>query len=135
MVTRAHDIELSIGNKGTKDFLVFEVTKEKKEANNVKKMVKSVVKKFMVINTTLMKFFKRKAVRAKKKDDGGERRRLTLKERQEKVYPFSDSNIANILQQLVEKQLIQLLNRPGKVDSNYCMYHRCSNLCPKTSRL
>ncbi|TYK09751.1 ty3-gypsy retrotransposon protein [Cucumis melo var. makuwa] len=128
--TRAHDMELSIASRGTKDFPVPEVRKDKKETKSVEKVVKSTVKVSMVVNTTLLKFSKRKEGRAEKNDDGSERRRLTLKEREEKVYPFSDLDIADMLKQLLEKQLIQLpeCKRPeqaGKVDDpNYCKYHR-----------
>ncbi|KAA0062536.1 ty3-gypsy retrotransposon protein [Cucumis melo var. makuwa] len=123
-------MELSIASRGTKDFPVPEVRKDKKETKSAEKVVKSSVKESMVVNTTPLKFSKRKEGRAEKKDDGSERRRLTLKERQEKVYPFPDSDIADMLEQLLEKQLIQLpeCKRPeqaGKVDDpNYCKYHR-----------
>ncbi|KAA0052091.1 retrotransposon gag protein [Cucumis melo var. makuwa] len=46
------------------------------------------------------------------------------------VYPFPDSNVADMLEQLIEKQLIQLpeckrSEQAGKVDDpNYCKYHR-----------
>ncbi|KAA0059902.1 retrotransposon gag protein [Cucumis melo var. makuwa] len=115
--------------RGTKDFSVLEVRKDKKETKSVEKVVKSYVKESMVVNTTPLKFSKRKEGRAETKDDGSERRRLTLKERQEKVYPFPDLDIADMLEQLLEKQLIQLpkCKRPeqaGKVDDpNYCKYH------------
>ncbi|KAA0051584.1 retrotransposon gag protein [Cucumis melo var. makuwa] len=102
LATRAHDMELSIASRGTKDFPVPEVRKDKKEAKSAEKVVKSSVKESMVVNTTPLKFSKRKEGRAEKKDDGSERRRLTLKERQEK--------------------------RPEQAekvdDPNYCKYHR-----------
>ncbi|KAA0033246.1 ty3-gypsy retrotransposon protein [Cucumis melo var. makuwa] len=129
LATRAHDMKLSIASRGTKDFPVPEVRKDK-EAKSAEKVVKSSMKESMVVNTSPLKFSKRKEGRAEKKDDGSERRRLTLKERQEKVYPFPDSDIADMLEQLLEKQLIQLpkCKRPeqaGKVDDpNYCKYHQ-----------
>ncbi|KAA0038071.1 ty3-gypsy retrotransposon protein [Cucumis melo var. makuwa] len=104
--------------------------KDKKETKGAEKIVKSTVKEFMVVNTTPLKFSKRKKGRAGNKDDGSERRRLTLKERQEKVYPFSDSDIADMVEHLLEKQLIQLseckrLKQAGKVDNpNCCKYHQ-----------
>ncbi|KAA0032587.1 ty3-gypsy retrotransposon protein [Cucumis melo var. makuwa] len=130
LATRAHDMELSIASRGTKNFPVPEVRKDKKETKSAEKVVKSSVKESMVVNTTPLKFSKRKEGRAEKKDDGSERRRLTLKERQKKVYPFPYSDIADMLEQLLEKQLIQLpeCKRPeqaGKVDDpNYCKYHQ-----------
>ncbi|KAA0039522.1 ty3-gypsy retrotransposon protein [Cucumis melo var. makuwa] len=86
--------------RGAKDFPVPEVRKDKKETKDTEKIVKSTVKE------------------------------STIKEIQEKVHPFPDSNIADMLEQLLEKQLIQMLEcrRPeqvGKVDDpNYCKYHR-----------
>ncbi|KAA0051503.1 retrotransposon gag protein [Cucumis melo var. makuwa] len=130
LATRAHDMELSIASRGTKDFSVPEIRKDKKETKIAEKVVKSTVKESMVVNTIPLRFSKRKEGRAEKKDDGSERRRLTLKERQEKVYPFSDSDITDMLERPLEKQLIQLpeCKRPeqaGQVDDpNYCKYHR-----------
>ena len=55
---------------------------------------------------------------------------MTLKERQKKVYQFPDSNIVDMLEQLLEKQLIQLLKckqheQAGMMDDpNYCKYHQ-----------
>ncbi|KAA0065384.1 ty3-gypsy retrotransposon protein [Cucumis melo var. makuwa] len=141
LAAHAHDMELSIASRGTKDFPVPEVRKDKKETKSAEKVVKSTVKESMVVNTTPLKFSKRKEGRAEKKDDGSERQRLTLKERQEKVYPFSDSDIVDMLEQLLEKQLIQLseCKRPeqaGKVDDpNYCKYHRVISHPALSSRL
>ena len=72
---------------------------------------------------------KRKETKFERKLDGDKKQRPTLKEMQEKVYPFSDSNVANMLEQLLENQLIQLPKckqpeQAGKVDDpNYCKYH------------
>ncbi|KAA0054170.1 ty3-gypsy retrotransposon protein [Cucumis melo var. makuwa] len=129
LATHTHDMELSIASRGTNDFRVPEVRKDKKETKSAKKVVKSTAKESMVVNTTPLKFSKRKEGRAKKKDDGSERQRLTLKERQEKVYPFPDSDIADMLEKLLEKQLIQQpkCKRPEQAekvdDPNYCKYH------------
>ncbi|KAA0049816.1 retrotransposon protein putative ty3-gypsy sub-class [Cucumis melo var. makuwa] len=69
LATRAHDMMLSITNRGAKDFPIPEVRKDKKEMKGAQKIVKSNVKESMVVNTTLLKFSKRKEVSAKKKDD------------------------------------------------------------------
>ena len=59
-----------------------------------------------------------------------ERKSDALKERQENFYPFPDSDVADMLEQLLEKQLIQLpeCKRPKQAekvdDPNYCKYHR-----------
>ncbi|TYK02858.1 ty3-gypsy retrotransposon protein [Cucumis melo var. makuwa] len=108
LATRAHDMELSIANRGTKDFPVPELRKDKKEIKSAEKVVKSTVKESMV----------------------------------EEVYPFSDLDIADMLEQLLEKQLIQLseCKRPEQAekvdDPNYCKYHRViSHLVEKCSVL
>jgi hypothetical protein len=52
-----------------------------------------------------------------------------LKEWQEKVYPFPNSNISRMLDDLLEANLIELLEvkRPEKTNQvdnpNYCKYH------------
>ena len=57
-------------------------------------------------------------------------RRLTFKEQEQKVYPFLDEDVPNILEQLLQMKLIELLECKwledmGKVDDpNYCKYHR-----------
>ncbi|KAA0032348.1 ty3-gypsy retrotransposon protein [Cucumis melo var. makuwa] len=123
-------MELSIASRGAKDFPIPEVRKDRKETKGAKKIVKSIVKKSMVVSMSPLKFSKRKEVKVEKKDDGSERRRLTLKEIQEKVYPFPDSYTADMLELLLEKQLIQLskCKRPKQAekvdDPNYCMYHQ-----------
>ena len=55
---------------------------------------------------------------------------LAFKEREQKVYPFPDEDVPNILEQLLQMKLIELseCKQPegmGKVDDlNYCKYHR-----------
>ena len=57
-------------------------------------------------------------------------RRSSLKEWEQKVYPFLDADMPEMLEQLLKFQLIELpeCKRPeeiGKVDDpNYCKYHR-----------
>ena len=43
----AHDMELSIASRGTEDFSISEVRKDKKEIKGAEKIVKSTVKEFM----------------------------------------------------------------------------------------
>ena len=56
--------------------------------------------------------------------------KVYLKERQEKIYPFLDSDVSSILDELLKSKLIQLSEskRPKKAnrvnDPNYCKYHR-----------
>ncbi|MCQ7416412.1 retrotransposon gag domain-containing protein, partial [Salmonella enterica] len=131
LATRAHDMELSIASRGGKDPVVPDMRKEKKEVKGTEKVTKSATKESMVVNTTPVKLStKGKENKTNKRVETGERRRLTLKERQEKVYPFPDSDVPDMLEQLLEKQLIELpeCKRPeelGKVnDPKFCKYHR-----------
>ncbi|KAA0050735.1 retrotransposon gag protein [Cucumis melo var. makuwa] len=131
LATRAHDMELSIANRGAKDFLVQRIGSDKNEINDTKKIANNVLNESMLVQETpLESFSKRKETKHKRNHDGDEKRRPTLREKQKKVYPFPDSDVADMLEQLIEKQLIQLpeckrLEKPGKVDdSNYCKYYR-----------
>ncbi|TYK20938.1 retrotransposon gag protein [Cucumis melo var. makuwa] len=132
LATRAHDMELSIVNRGAKDFLVQRTRSDKNEINDTKKIANNVLNESMLVQDTPLKSFsKRKETKHKRNHDGDEKPCPTLRERQKKkVYPFPDSDVADMLEQLIEKQLIQLpeCKRPeqaGKVDDpNYCKYHR-----------
>ncbi|KAA0056397.1 retrotransposon gag protein [Cucumis melo var. makuwa] len=66
LANRVHDMELSIASRGTKDFPVPEVRKDK-ETKNFEKVVMSSVKESIVVNTTPLKFSKRKEGRADKR--------------------------------------------------------------------
>ncbi|KAA0055462.1 retrotransposon gag protein [Cucumis melo var. makuwa] len=130
LATRAHDMELSIANRGAKDFLVQRTRSGKNEINDTKKIANNVLNESMLVQETPLKSFsKRKEIKHERNHDGNEKRRPTLRERQKKVYLFPDSDVADMLEQLIKKQLIQLLEckRPeqaGKVDDpNYCKYH------------
>jgi hypothetical protein len=60
----------------------------------------------------------------------GERKKPSLKEQQKKMYPFPDSNMSRMLDDLLEANIIELseVKRPdesNQVDNpNYCKYHR-----------
>jgi len=110
--------------------LISKVNKDKKETKGTGNILKSAIKESTVVSATSLKFFsKGKETKSERKHDGGERHHLTFKERQEKVYPFLDSDVVDMLEQLLEKQLIQLLEckwpeQLGKIDNpNYCKYH------------
>ncbi|KAA0052314.1 ty3-gypsy retrotransposon protein [Cucumis melo var. makuwa] len=129
LAAKAYDMELSIANRGKNDLLVPEIRKEKKEVKSTQKVLKGATKEAMVVSTTPLKLVS-KEKKMEKRQDEGEKRCPTLKERQEKVYPFPDSDLSDMLDQLLKKQLIQLpeFKRPvemGRVnDPNYCKYHR-----------
>ncbi|KAA0042100.1 ty3-gypsy retrotransposon protein [Cucumis melo var. makuwa] len=107
LTTHAHDMELSITNRGAKDFLVQRTRSDKNEINDTKKITNSVLNESMVVQETPLKSFsKRKETKHERNHDGNEKRRLTLRERRKKVYPFPDSDVVDMLSQLIEKQLI-----------------------------
>ena len=87
----------------------------------------------MNINPTPINISTRNVKANEKRPEGGqqcETRRSSLKEWEQKVYPFLDVNMPEMLEQLLKLKLIKLpeCKRPeeiGKVnDPNYCKYHR-----------
>ncbi|TYK00182.1 ty3-gypsy retrotransposon protein [Cucumis melo var. makuwa] len=56
LATKAHDMKLSIANRGNNDLLVPKIRKDKKEVKRTQKVLKSVIKEAMVISTTSLKF-------------------------------------------------------------------------------
>ena len=92
-------MELSIANRGAKDFLVQRTRSDKNEINDTKKIANSVLNESMVVQETPLKSFsKRKDAKHERNHDGDEKRRPTLRERQKKVYPFPDSDVADMLE-------------------------------------
>ncbi|KAK4573564.1 hypothetical protein RGQ29_031496 [Quercus rubra] len=87
----------------------------------------------MNINPAPVKISTKNVKANEKRPEGGqqrEMRRSSLKEWEQKVYPFLDADMPEMLEQLLKLQLIVLpeCKRPeemGKVDDpNYCKYHR-----------
>ena len=60
LATRAHNMELSIANKGTKYFLIFEVKKGKNESSDTRKITNSVINEAMVVHESPLKPFSKK---------------------------------------------------------------------------
>ena len=107
LATRAHDMELSIANRGAKDFLVQRIGSDKNEINDTKKIANNVLNESMLLQETPLKSFSKiKETKHERNHDGDEKRCPTLRERQKKVYPFPDSDVADMLEQLIEKKLI-----------------------------
>ncbi|KAK4566254.1 hypothetical protein RGQ29_002479 [Quercus rubra] len=133
LATRAHDMELSISSHGNMKPLVPEERKERREVRKNDRNVKSNIKDSMNINPAPVKISTRNVKANEKRPEGGqqrEMRRSSLKEWEQKVYPFLDADMPEMLEQLLKLQLIVLpeCKRPeemGKVDDpNYCKYHR-----------
>ena len=87
----------------------------------------------MNINPAPVKISTRNVNANEKRPEGGqqqEMRRSSLKEWEQKVYPFLDADMLEMLEQLLKLKLIELpeckrLEEMGNVDDpNYCKYHR-----------
>ncbi|KAA0062875.1 ty3-gypsy retrotransposon protein [Cucumis melo var. makuwa] len=77
----AHDMKLSIANRGNNDLLVPKIRKEKKEMKSTQKVSKGATKEAMVVSTSPLKFVS-KEKKMEKRQDEGEKRHPTLKDRQ-----------------------------------------------------
>ena len=124
-------MELSIASHGSTNPLILE--ESKKEVRKNDRNPKVNFKDLMTVNTAEVKVPRRGANANKKWLEGWQKnevQRLTFKEREQKVYPFLNEDMPNILEQLLQLKLIELpeCRRPedmGKVDDpNYCKYHR-----------
>ena len=79
LATRAHDMELSLSSHGEKGLPVDQQHKEKKDTRRGDKSSKSMIKESMAKRAGPMQ--------------EREKRRLTLKEMEEKTYPFPDADV------------------------------------------
>ena len=131
LATRAHDMELSIASRGSTNPPIPEENRREVRRND--RNAKVSLKDPMVVSTAEIKVPRRGAKANEEQFEGWQKnevRRLTFKEREQKVYPFPDEDVPNILEQLLQLKLIELpeCRRPedmGKVDDpNYCKYHR-----------
>ena len=82
----------------------------------------------MTVNVTLARDKKKEGKKVRPIQEN-ERCRFTLKELEEKRYPFPNSDVPSMFEDLLQKKVIELpkCKRPeemGRVnDSNYCHYH------------
>ncbi|KAL0423408.1 UNVERIFIED_CONTAM: Polyprotein P3 [Sesamum radiatum] len=136
LAIRAHDIELSITTSGDEGPPIQEPrrTKEIQELKKGGKLFSKVPsKESMAVNIVPFK------LKSTTKDSGTPKnnipydkpqRKLTLKEMQARQYPFLDSNVSGIFDDLLDANLINLpkMKRPKKSerkdDSKYYKYHR-----------
>ncbi|KAH0634868.1 hypothetical protein KY284_037654 [Solanum tuberosum] len=131
LATRAHDMELSTASHG-KASPFAHLTKEKKE---FKKGMTSKIqtKESMAVKATSVKVTTKKKLKEEEAPSQylkEERRRPTLKELKAKVYPFPDSDVPIILDELLAKKVIDLpeSKRPEEInkvsDTKYCKFYR-----------
>lgn len=109
--SRAHDMELSIASHGNTKPPVLEERKEWREIRKNEKNAKSNIKASMNINFAPVKISTRNVKANEKRPEGGqqrETRRSSLKEWEQKVYPFLDADMPEMLEQLLKLKLIEL---------------------------
>ncbi|KAL0427409.1 UNVERIFIED_CONTAM: hypothetical protein Slati_2915700 [Sesamum latifolium] len=132
LATRAHDMELSITNHQTA-FPIDDQRNDKKDLKRSEKFTKPNTKESMAIETTPVKISSNNRKKLEKPEDQrmtNDRRRPTLKELQEKEYPFPDSDVPHIFDELLERNLIELpeSKHPDEArrvnDPKYSKYHR-----------
>ena len=105
-------MELSISSHGNMKPLIPEERKERREVRKNDRNAKSNIKDSMNINPTLVKISTRNVKVNEKSPEGDqqrETRRSSLKEWEQKVYPFLDADMPEMLEQLLKLQLIVLL--------------------------
>ncbi|GKU88733.1 hypothetical protein SLEP1_g2962 [Rubroshorea leprosula] len=134
LATHAHDLEIQISRHG--NFLPTDAHDKKKSQKDVKREVKpSKAKETMAVTTAPMKISQQKPKPNPKQGikivkDQGQNKKSTLKELQQKKYPFADSKVPAIFEQLLALNLIELPapkhpEEVGRVnDPKYCKYHR-----------
>ena len=102
-------MELSISSHGNMKPPVPEERKEIQEVRKNDKNVKSNIKDSMNINPAPVKISIRNVKANEKRPEGGQPREMrhsSLKEWEQKVYPFLDANMTEMLEQLLKLQLI-----------------------------
>ncbi|KAM2961478.1 hypothetical protein FF1_031048 [Malus domestica] len=129
LATRAHDMELSIAHHGKKEPIA-DYKNDKVLGTKVEKAAWKPTKEAMTVNTAPVKISTRgKAIQTEAFRDQ-EMRRRTLKELEEKIYPFPDSDIVAMLDDLLDKKVISLpeCRRPEEMNRTdnprYCKFHR-----------
>ncbi|XP_024200624.1 uncharacterized protein LOC112203961 [Rosa chinensis] len=128
LAMRAHDMELSIAShKGKKKKIV----DQRKDKGFGSKALKKSTKESMAVNIAPVKISTRdKEVKKAEPIWTYDRTKRSLKEWQQKTYPFPDSDVAGMLEDLLEKKVIKLpeckwLEEMHRVkEPKYCKYHR-----------
>ena len=104
-------MELSISSHGNMKPPVPEERKERREVRKNDRNVKSNIKDSMNINPAPVKISTRNVKANEKRPEGGQQREMrcsSLKEWEQKVYPFLDADMPEMLEQLLKLKLIEL---------------------------
>ncbi|KAM2214913.1 hypothetical protein TB1_021146 [Malus domestica] len=138
MATCSHDMELSIANHGKKE-LITGLKKDKVFASKVDKTGKKLANEAFTVNTTPIKTSstpvkissknKMNEIKRGEHSRTQDRYKDTLRELEQKTYPFPDFDVAAMLDDLLEKKVIELseCKRPEEMNRvnylRYCKYH------------
>uniref|UniRef100_A0A7N2N597 RNA-directed DNA polymerase n=1 Tax=Quercus lobata TaxID=97700 RepID=A0A7N2N597_QUELO len=131
--TRRTDSTAHDAHHGNTKPPVPEERKERREIRKNDRNAKSNIKDSMNVNPAPIKISTKNVKANEKRPEGGqqrETRRSSLKEWEQKVYPFLDADMPEMLEQLLKLKLIELseCKRPEEMrkvdDPNYCRYHR-----------
>ncbi|KAM2636165.1 hypothetical protein EV1_020830 [Malus domestica] len=129
LATRAHDMELSIAHHGKKE-LIADYKNDKVLGTNVEKAAWKPINEAMTVNTSPVKIRTRGKTIQNEAFRDQEMRRRTLNELEEKTYPFPDSYVVAMLDDLLDKKVISLpeCRRPEEINRTdnprYCKFHR-----------
>ncbi|KAH6782090.1 hypothetical protein C2S51_007383 [Perilla frutescens var. frutescens] len=127
----AHDMELSMTASRVKGPPIQEPHefKEREEFKNEGKSFDMTLnEESMAVKAVPVKFLRKDA--GKNVPQEREQRKLTLREMQQREYPFLDSDVPGIFEDLCKTELIKLpeMKRPEEAgrtdDPKYCKYHR-----------
>ncbi|KAM2040999.1 hypothetical protein ACFX16_034858 [Malus domestica] len=139
LATRAHDMELSIAHHGKKEPIT-DFKKDKVFSPNVDKTGKKPLKEAFTVSTVPVKTAsapikissktKAKEIKRCEPPRTQEKYKSTLRELEQKAYPFPDSDMDAMLDDLLKKKVIELpeSKRPEEMncinDPKYYKYHR-----------
>ena len=103
-------MELSISSHGNTKPPIPEERKERREIKKIDRNAKSNIKDSMNVNPALVKISLRNVKANEKRPKGGqqcETRRSSLKEWEQKVYPFPNVDMPKMLDRLLKLKLIE----------------------------
>jgi len=110
LATKAHDMEMTIANRCGKSSSSYEFKKDKGETKKSSKPSKASTKETMSTSIEKPVRILRKSRPEENKGsslrDGG-RKQPTMKELQEKKYPFPDLDLSGMLDDLLENRIIE----------------------------
>ena len=133
LATTAHDMEVTIASRRTNSFYSIESKRDKVEFEKNVNFSKGTIKEAMSTSISQPIRIMEKPKLGGKKSSSFKvvtNKRPTLKELQEKKYPFPDSDLSGMLDDLLEKGVIELpepkcLEEVGRTaDAKYYRYHR-----------